>query len=72
MAKGRRYHVSRKLIAGCFRCFGSTAMWHASNAQALAAQHHDKTGHTTWAEVTMTIQYGDDAGKADPAQEKLL
>jgi len=38
-------------------------MWHGPNAQGVAARHHDATGHTTWADVTLMIRYGDDNEK---------
>ena len=45
-------------MAGCFTCHGSDAAWTARNAQGLAAQHHDKTGHPTWFEGVMSVRYG--------------
>ena len=54
----RRYSVSRDIRAGCFTCWGSDCKWDAKNAQALAAKHHDATGHVTWVDVGMSIRYG--------------
>lgn len=48
--------------AGCFECAGSEALWTTRNAVALAARHHDATGHQTWAEQHLSIHYGEDAG----------
>jgi hypothetical protein len=46
-----------RAIAGCFACNGSEAIWTASNAMAVAARHHDTTGHETWADQTLTVRY---------------
>ena len=56
----------RDLLAGCYVCDGTTARWTAANAQALAAQHHDRTNHATWVKYDGEIQYGRRA--ADPRQ----
>lgn len=57
---GRRYSYSVVAMAGCFDCWGTDAHWFAANAQAVAAKHHDKTGHTTWVDSTISIRYGKD------------
>lgn len=57
---GRRYSYSMSVIAGCFECHGTDGHWFAANAQAVAAKHHDKTGHTTWVDSTIGIRYGAD------------
>ena len=54
----RDTHVARHVMAGCFVCNGSDAIWTSPNAQAVAARHHDSTGHATWCDVAMTITYG--------------
>lgn len=54
----RRTATSRDLRAGCFTCHGVIARWTSANAQALAAQHHDRTGHETWCDIAMSIRYG--------------
>lgn len=54
--------TSRDLKAGCFLCHGTDAHWTGPNAQALAAQHHDRTKHQTWCDVYLSIRYGADAG----------
>lgn len=56
----RKTSVVRDVIAGCFQCKGSEAIWHQPNAQGVAAMHHDATGHQTWVDVTMMIRYGDE------------
>lgn len=56
----------RNLVAGCHVCDGTTARWTKANAQALAAQHHDRTNHATWVKYDGEIQYGRTA--ADPRQ----
>ena len=68
----RRYSCSRTTSAGCFQCWGSEAHWQTKNAQALAARHHDATGHETWVDVNMSIRYGDSSRSVDPRQEKLF
>lgn len=62
----RDYTYSRDVRAGCFDCHGGEPMWTAKNAQGLAAQHHDRTGHTTWVDVYMCIRYG---GKIEEASK---
>lgn len=57
---GRRYSYSISVMAGCFECWGTDAHWFSANSQAVAAKHHDKTGHTTWVDSTMSIRYGKD------------
>lgn len=52
--------TSSSVIAGCFDCNGSVAIWTAKNAMAVAARHHDATGHMTWADQTVTVRYGTD------------
>jgi hypothetical protein len=59
----RHYSYSRDVTAGCFDCWGSDAHWTTKNAQALAARHHDATGHHTWVDVYMGIRYGTDKDK---------
>jgi hypothetical protein len=39
---------------------GSDYIWDSKNAMALAAKHHDKTGHPTWADQNLSVRYGDD------------
>ena len=55
----RETWVGRSVIAGCFQCNGSDALWTSPNAQGVAARHHDATGHTTWVDVNLSITYGD-------------
>ncbi len=54
----RRTSTSRELRAGCYTCHGDRAHWTSANAQALAAQHHDRTGHPTWCDIAASIRYG--------------
>ncbi len=54
----RRLHTSEMIRAqaSCDRCSWNV---NAKNAQALAAQHHDKrSGHRTTVEITTRITYG--------------
>jgi cytochrome c551/c552 len=57
--RGRQYSYFVDARAGCFQCHGSEAHWLKPNAQAIAARHHDATGHTTWVETMTGIRYGD-------------
>ncbi len=54
----RKTWISKDFSAGCFECHGYECAWDAPNAQAVAAKHHDKTGHTTWVDVTLSFTYG--------------
>ncbi len=54
----RDTRVGRHVRAGCFVCHGSDVKWESRNAQAVAAKHHDATGHATWVEVLMNVYYG--------------
>ena len=47
--------IERDVSAGCTAC---DATWKGSNAQAVAARHHDATQHRTWVHVAMGIHYG--------------
>jgi hypothetical protein len=55
----RTYYVSRTMQGGCFVCNNGDAIWFEKNAQAVAARHHDATGHQTWVDVIMMIRYGE-------------
>lgn len=48
------------IMAGCFVCNNGDAQWFAKNALAVAARHHDATGHTTWCESVLSVRYGRD------------
>ncbi len=54
--------TSREVMAGCFVCNGSDAIWTGGNAQGVAARHHDATKHATWSTIYMNVRYGRDAG----------
>ena len=58
MFSSRRTRTTRTVIAGCFVCGGTEALWRSGNAQGVAARHHDATGHETWADVVMNVTYG--------------
>ena len=49
---------SRIVKAGCRICHGAAVHWTSANAQALAARHHDATGHETWYEAHIIVRYG--------------
>lgn len=61
--------AQREIRAGCFVCHAPGKGWTTSNAQALAARHHDVTGHQTWCNVYLTYRYG--AAEADPRQTDI-
>lgn len=54
-------------MSGCYQCGGADARWHGKNALALAARHHDSSGHTTWCEQVMSVRYGPGMGDDTPA-----
>jgi hypothetical protein len=54
----RQFSTYRECMGGCFVCWGSDAQWTGPNAQALAARHHDSTGHNTWADIQLQVRYG--------------
>ncbi|CAH1689335.1 conserved hypothetical protein [Hyphomicrobiales bacterium] len=49
--------TSVNVIAGCFDCNGSEAIWTAKNAMAVAARHAEAKGHKTWADQTLSVRY---------------
>lgn len=49
--------TSTNTRAGCRDCGGESVRWSSKNAQAVAARHTSMTGHHTWVEVELTIQY---------------
>ena len=57
----RRQHSASivKIIAECQRC---NFRAETKNAQALAAQHHDKHGHRVEVSITTKIVYGSNLG----------
>lgn len=54
----RQTRTARTLQGGCFICHGTEAVWFSPNAQAVAARHHDATGHPTWVDVVLMVRYG--------------
>lgn len=45
---------------GCWVCAPEgDLIWEGKNAMAVAARHHDATGHGTWAEQMLSVQYGE-------------
>lgn len=54
----RSTSTSSTVMAACFVCKGSDAIWTGKNAMAVAARHHDATGHQTWADQHLSIRYG--------------
>lgn len=55
-------HTARDCQGGCFVCHDNSAVWFGPNAQAVAARHHDATGHETWVDIVLMVRYG----KAEP------
>ena len=55
----RHRSISMTLQAGCTVCHGDKAHWLGRNAQAVAARHHDATGHRTWVDASSRITYGE-------------
>jgi hypothetical protein len=51
--------TSREVLAGCLTCHCGEARWRGPQAQGTAAQHHDRTKHPTWCNVSMTVHYGE-------------
>ena len=45
--------------AGCLTCHHGEPGWTAANAVAVAARHHQHTGHVTWARQTTVTHFGD-------------
>lgn len=54
----REKRQTRHVEAGCRTCHGDRAHWTGANAQAVAARHHDSTGHPTWCKVSLSVAYG--------------
>ena len=51
---------------GCYVCHGPyDAGWFARNTLAVAARHHDATGHAVWVEQVTGIWYGRRTGKTE-------
>ena len=64
--------VSKTVVVNAFgNCERCSARWNGKNALALAAQHHDRTGHVTVADQTQRTRYGD-ARKPGRAKEARL
>ena len=59
----RETYTGQDVMAGCFQCNGNDAIWTNANAQGVAARHHDATGHTTWVDRVIFIQYGPHVGE---------
>lgn len=52
---GRDTHVQTEVAA---RCEGCEWFASAANAQGLAAQHHDRSGHTVLVDIERSVRYG--------------
>lgn len=62
----RDTYVGRDVQAGCYTCYGDDVHWFSKNAQAVAARHHDATGHRTWVQVVLSIHYGEPDKRVTP------
>ncbi|MGW8136884.1 hypothetical protein ACWGNZ_14890 [Sphingomonas zeae] len=59
VTNGKRPTVSTQTAtAGCITCHGQGTGWTGANALALAARHHDATGHPTWCDTHLSVRYG--------------
>lgn len=58
LAHNRSSKTEREYRAGCSVCWGEKVHWTTANAQALAVQHHDRTGHETWCDIDARSRYG--------------
>ena len=56
MARVKR--TTSSATAGCVTCHGEGTGWTGPNALALAARHHDATGHSTWCDTHLSVRYG--------------
>jgi len=66
----RKTRLAKSYTAGCFDCADGEGQWFANNAQAVAARHHDKTGHATWVDVVLSFTYGDQEAPAPAKVEE--
>lgn len=57
MPPRRHVVVYREVKAGCRECGGARVEWRGGPAQGLAAQHTDRTGHKTWVDIAMRLEY---------------
>jgi hypothetical protein len=64
--------VSSELVSAHGACERCSAKWTAANAQGLASQHHDKSGHVVSVTITRKFTYGRHAGKRSKAAEARL
>jgi hypothetical protein len=67
----RRESHSR-MVSARAGCDGCSSSWNGNNALAVAAKHHDKTRHRTWAEVTQRTEYGSAPGAPARREARLL
>ena len=61
--------TSVDVMAACFTCAGSTAIWVAKNAMAVAARHAQATGHETWADQNLSVRYKCEAVPDKPGRQ---
>lgn len=47
------------MYSGCFDCWGSDAHWEHGDVVKHAREHHKKTGHHTWADGSVKVQWGE-------------
>jgi hypothetical protein len=67
----RETRMYRDIMAGCYVCNPDRYLWYGKNAQAVAARHHDATGHTCWVDVHLCYEYGPrEIGQPAPEEAK--
>lgn len=67
MARRTHQHEIIRAVAKCDRCTFSVQ---GKNAQALAAQHHDRKHHRTHVEITTRITYGAQFGATSKGEKQ--
>ena len=59
------------IMAGCFICDpDGKGRWFAKNALGVAARHHDSTGHPTWCEYGVVVNYGNPPDRQAEADDE--
>lgn len=66
----RLYHM--ELVEAKWSCGRCAASGNGKNAQAVAANHHDSTGHPTTATMTSCITYGSRGVAAGGQQQRSM
>lgn len=57
-------HTSKTTYrGGCNVCHGGNVQWTGTNTAMVAAKHRRETGHVTWYEQVLRIEYTTTKGK---------